>query len=271
LDSFRDYYDGDAAHWEPGKGWCQLRYMPKLAEYRGRIPEIPFDFDTVLSAIAPRRIFLSAPLGDDNFRWLSVERIVNTANLAFAKYPGASPIKVIHPDGPHEFSKETREQAYQMIESTLRPPHPLAITPSEGENWTAVQGQLKAQWEPLLGASEETPVPLDLQILTEERLPQFTRQHVRYMIEEGVYADGYLLLPPVPYGKKTAGVVVFHSTVASQAKLVAGLDAAARQRQKARRFRQSLRLDGMADHGAKEEDTVGRIQHDDARRRPLDD
>ena len=44
FDSFLDYYGGDPANWHPERGWCQTRYMPRLADYRGRLAEIPFDF-----------------------------------------------------------------------------------------------------------------------------------------------------------------------------------------------------------------------------------
>ena len=38
LDSFRDYYDGNPAVWQAGKGWCQDRYMPGwLAPTRGAL------------------------------------------------------------------------------------------------------------------------------------------------------------------------------------------------------------------------------------------
>src|SRR5213594_2231862 len=44
LDSFLDYYRGDPTVWQPERGWCQLRYMPALTNYGGRLAEIPFDF-----------------------------------------------------------------------------------------------------------------------------------------------------------------------------------------------------------------------------------
>ena len=44
FDSYLDYYDGDPANWQPERGWCQTRYMLRLADYRGRLADIPFDF-----------------------------------------------------------------------------------------------------------------------------------------------------------------------------------------------------------------------------------
>jgi hypothetical protein len=61
LDSYLDYMEGNI------KGWTSERYMPKLLEYP--LHEIPFDFHEMIAALAPRWCFISAPLGDTNFKW----------------------------------------------------------------------------------------------------------------------------------------------------------------------------------------------------------
>jgi hypothetical protein len=53
LDSFADYYGGVDRVWRPGQGWTQDRYMPRLAAYRGRLAEIPFDFSELIGSLAP--------------------------------------------------------------------------------------------------------------------------------------------------------------------------------------------------------------------------
>ncbi len=88
LDAFVDYYGGDENVWKPEKGWTQTRYMPKLAVYRGRLGEIPFDFGELLGALAPRRVMINAPLHDTNFRAESVDRITSAA-------PASSPSTAI--------------------------------------------------------------------------------------------------------------------------------------------------------------------------------
>lgn len=116
FDAFRDYYDGDPAVWEAGRGWTSTRYMPRLAAYRGRPGDIPFDFADVLEAIAPRAVFVSAPVGDTNFRWRSVARI--TAEVGPRFPPGA--LVVEHPAAGHRFPPEVRQRAYEFLESRLR-------------------------------------------------------------------------------------------------------------------------------------------------------
>ena len=114
LDSFVDYYGGNI------KGWTQERYMPRLADYRERVAEIPFDFQEMIAALAPRHVFLSAPLGDGNFHWQSVDRIARAAAPIFSLYKADDRLRVVHPDCPHDFPPEIREEAYRWIDSVLK-------------------------------------------------------------------------------------------------------------------------------------------------------
>jgi len=120
FDSFLDYYGGDPKNWEPGRGWCQTRYLPKLANYHGRLADIPFDFPELLGALAPRTVFISAPLEDSNFRAASVDRAVQAASAVFKLYGVETNLQVIHPPGGHDFPAAAREQAYRLLAEKLR-------------------------------------------------------------------------------------------------------------------------------------------------------
>ncbi|HSH96215.1 MAG TPA: alpha/beta hydrolase [Roseimicrobium sp.] len=119
LDSFLDYYDGNPKVWEPGKGWTQERYMPRLASYAGRLAEIPFDFHELIGALAPRPCFINAPLKDGNFRWQSVDRIVEAARPVYRLYGRADRLAVEHPDSEHDFPDAMRERAYELMKRYL--------------------------------------------------------------------------------------------------------------------------------------------------------
>jgi dienelactone hydrolase len=121
LDSYLDYYGSDPKRWEPEQGWCQTRYMPRLADYKGRLAEIPFDFHELIGALAPRRVLISAPLKDSNFQWQSVDRIARAAQPVFKLHGADDALRVVHPDCPHDFPPEIREQAYAWIDSVLKP------------------------------------------------------------------------------------------------------------------------------------------------------
>ena len=119
LDSYRDYYDGDPKVWQPERGWCQQRYMPKLAAYAGRLHEIPFDFHEIIGALAPRVCFISAPKGDTNFRWRSVDAVADAAATVYRLHGRPENLQVAHPEAPHRFPPEMRERAYRLLEEHL--------------------------------------------------------------------------------------------------------------------------------------------------------
>ena len=125
FDSYLHYMDGQEAVWYFGKGWCQTRYMPRMSHYRGRLQQIPFDFSELLGALAPRPLFVNAPLHDSNFRWRSVDRCVATAEPVYRLLCGQNDtshlMEVHHPDAPHDFPAEQRAAAYAWIDRVLKP------------------------------------------------------------------------------------------------------------------------------------------------------
>jgi dienelactone hydrolase len=121
LDSYLDYYNGNEQVWLPEKGWTQTRYIPRLADYRGRLAEIPFDFHEMVGALAPRHVLIIAPLRDHNFRADSVDRIAAAAEPVYRLHGADGRLRVLHPDCEHDFPTEMREAAYQFLDSVLRP------------------------------------------------------------------------------------------------------------------------------------------------------
>ncbi len=121
FDSYNDYMDGTEAVWMFDKGWCQIRYMPRMSNYRGNLKQIPFDFPELLAALAPRMLFVNAPLHDSNFRWKSVDKCVGVAAPVYKLLGGDGKITVVHPDCDHNFPDEIREAAYQAIDRILEP------------------------------------------------------------------------------------------------------------------------------------------------------
>jgi dienelactone hydrolase len=120
FDSFLDYYDGNPDNWQPQHGWCQTRYMPKLADYRGHLEDIPFDFHELIGALAPRPVFINAPLDDSNFKAGSVDEIVKAASAVYRLYLADRNLTVEHPHCGHDFPDAQRERAYRLLEENLR-------------------------------------------------------------------------------------------------------------------------------------------------------
>ena len=121
LDSYPDYYQGDPSRWEPEKGWCQLRYMPKLASYQGRLEQIPFDFHEIIGALAPRHMLIIAPTMDGNFRADSVDRVAKAASSIFKLYGYPDHLRVLHPECTHDFPPEMREEGFKLFDAVLKP------------------------------------------------------------------------------------------------------------------------------------------------------
>lgn len=120
FDSYLDYYGGKPAVWAPEKGWCQERYMPRLLNYAGRLADIPYDFHEILGALAPRPVFVNAPLRDANFQWQSVDRCVAAAREVYTLHNASARLTVAHPDSEHDFPDAQRETAYRLFDSVLK-------------------------------------------------------------------------------------------------------------------------------------------------------
>ncbi len=91
--------------------------------------------------------------------------------------------------------------------------------------WKKRRESLRQQWRSVLGPLPESKPPLKTEVLATEELAGFSRQHVQYQIEAGLFVDGYLLTPAGARGRRPA-VVVFHPTTPVHARGVVGLDLA---------------------------------------------
>lgn len=114
--SFRDYYGGELS------GWSQERYMPLIAvEYHNNPAEMPFDFSDVLTALAPRPLFINAPLYDANFSIAGVRDIIKIVRPLYSKrFNSGDRLMVRHPGAAHSFPTAVRNEAYQFIDKWLR-------------------------------------------------------------------------------------------------------------------------------------------------------
>jgi hypothetical protein len=103
--------------WQAGKGWAQELYMPRILDYSRE--EIPFDFSEMIGALAPRAVFVNAPLRDSNFKWQSVDRVIAAALPIYRLYDVPNLIRAEHPDTEHDFSPDVRQLAYTALQRAL--------------------------------------------------------------------------------------------------------------------------------------------------------
>lgn len=113
---FHDYYQGALA------GWTSDRYMPRIRDvYKNDADKVPFDFQEVLAAIAPRAVFVSAPVNDNNFEHAGVLKVIDEVAKIYRLYGAAeTQLATEYPDCAHDFPDETRERAYQWLEQCLK-------------------------------------------------------------------------------------------------------------------------------------------------------
>lgn len=113
--SAKKYYNGDLT------GWAGVRYMPLIAEKYGKDPKrIPFDFPELLVALAPRPLFINAPLKDSNFEVSGVRDCVDTALPVYEKvFKAKEKLLAVYPDSSHDFPTEIRQQAYRFLDRWL--------------------------------------------------------------------------------------------------------------------------------------------------------
>ncbi len=102
-------------------GWSHKGYMPRIAERYGKDPSrLPFDFPELLATLAPRALFINAPVGDSNFDITGVKESVEFAGRVYE----SGRLVAVHPDCGHEFPPEIRSQAYDFLDRFLGPTSP---------------------------------------------------------------------------------------------------------------------------------------------------
>jgi len=126
--AFARYYGGNLA------GWAGPRYMPRIRSDFPTPDRMPFDFDDVLAAIAPRAVYVSAPLRDDNFDVQGVREVVDRAAAVFRRMGASRQLQAVYPDCAHEWPDAERRAACEWMEAQLPPAPPGAVRTVE-EEW----------------------------------------------------------------------------------------------------------------------------------------
>lgn len=108
------YMNGDLT------GWTGPRYMPRVASEYGLSPQkLPFDFTEIIAALAPRDVFVVAPLRDANFDVVGVRETIAAAKPVFALLGAEENLVALYPDAEHDFPAECREAAYELIDEKI--------------------------------------------------------------------------------------------------------------------------------------------------------
>ena len=115
FNAFPKYYQGDLT------GWTSDRYMPRIRTQFDKDPaKMPFDFTEILAALAPRPVFIGAPLHDANFEVSGVYDCLEAARPVYALFDAVDRLVAEHPDCAHDFPPEVRERAYAFLDQILK-------------------------------------------------------------------------------------------------------------------------------------------------------
>jgi hypothetical protein len=73
-----------------------------------------------LAAIAPRGIYVAAPLADGNFENSGVRKCIAAAQPVFDLLGAKDQFVAEYPDCGHDFPDDVRERVYQWLEKQLK-------------------------------------------------------------------------------------------------------------------------------------------------------
>lgn len=114
---FAKHHGGDV------RAWSSRYYMPLIATRYGNDPaRIPYDFTEVLAALAPRAVFINAPLHDTpDFEVSGVRDCVDAALPVYTQiFHAGERLVPVYPDAGHDFPPAARLQAYSFLDRWLR-------------------------------------------------------------------------------------------------------------------------------------------------------
>jgi dienelactone hydrolase len=119
-----DYYNAGKEVTEKYGGalgpWAQEQYMPLLNDkYHLDARKIPFDFDEVIAALAPRAFFSNSPSKDGNFNLQGVKKGIEEVSEVYDFLGAGNKLVAEYPDSGHDFPPEVRFKAYEFIDKIL--------------------------------------------------------------------------------------------------------------------------------------------------------
>ena len=120
-----DYYDAGEEITKRFGGrlgpWAQEVYMPLLRDtYNLDINQIPFDFDEVIAALAPRAFFSNSPVRDGYFNINGVRKGIAAVGKVYDFLEVKDKPVVRYPDSEHDFPQEVQSEAYRFIDTVLK-------------------------------------------------------------------------------------------------------------------------------------------------------
>ena len=117
FSSFVKYGGGKIAPWG-----SRLHPMPRVTTvYENDVAKMPFEFTEVIAAIAPRALFVDAPVHDGTFPLSGAKDCIKAAEPVYALFNARDNLVAMHLVCSHDFPPEVRKAAYVFIDNHLKP------------------------------------------------------------------------------------------------------------------------------------------------------
>jgi dienelactone hydrolase len=101
--------------------YAQRRYLPRVAGlYQNDPKRVPFEWTEVLASLAPRPVFVNAPVGDVNYEVAGVRDCLTAARPVYEWMKAGDQLVAVHPNAEHSFPPEVRRAAYAFVDKALR-------------------------------------------------------------------------------------------------------------------------------------------------------
>jgi dienelactone hydrolase len=105
--------------------WTGQRYMPRIAtDFKNDVKLVPFDFDEIVAAFAPRAFLACAAEQDDDFDVTGVKEVIANARPVYERLGVPNNLAAHYPPTRHAFPIEARATAYQFLDRVLKPDAP---------------------------------------------------------------------------------------------------------------------------------------------------
>ena len=101
--------------------WTGPVYMPRIkSEFANDVKKVPFDFQELVAALAPRAFLASAAEKDDDFDISGVRDVVTAAKPIYKLYDAADKLDANYFKAGHSFPPEARKVAYEFLDKHLK-------------------------------------------------------------------------------------------------------------------------------------------------------
>ena len=101
--------------------------LPRLGFFVGNEARIPYDFDEMLAAMAPRPVLVIAPVMDKDANLDDVKTAVQHARQVYGLYDATDNLRVVTPDDYSRFSPEMRETTYDWLQEVAGSPRGVSV------------------------------------------------------------------------------------------------------------------------------------------------